>query len=199
MKLASTPPPARAEPTAWTHVQLGKLYFNHGRYRRTPSASSASPLRIFPNYAYGLDALAAGAGGARPPTARRSRPSGRRSTAIPLPQYVGALGDLYRVTGQPRARAAAVRADRRDREAAARERRPHRPRDRALPGRPRDRAAARARPRAGRPRRAARRSTATTCSAGRSPGTAIAPRRSPTRSARSASARRTRSSSSTAG
>ena len=178
MKLAIDAATGAAEPTAWTHVQLGKLYFNHGRDRRrrarvplrargssrtTPTASTRSPQ------------AQAARGHA---TRRRSRSSGRPSTLIPLPQYVAALGDLYRVTGHPRARAPAVRADRRDREAAARERRPHRPRDRALPGRPRD---PRCSTRSTAPASAApsgRRSTATTCSAGRSRGTASAPRRS---------------------
>ena len=116
-------------------------------------------------------------GRARTLPRRRSRLERQAVDAIPLPQYVAALGDLYRVTGRPRARAAPVRADRRDRAAAARERRPDRPRDRALPGRPRDRAPARARARAARPAPSGPRSTATTCSPGRSRGTAAAPRR----------------------
>src|SRR5262249_27767179 len=33
MKLAVDAATGAKEPTAWTHVQLGKLFFNHGRYR----------------------------------------------------------------------------------------------------------------------------------------------------------------------
>ena len=61
MKLAIDAASGAAEPTAWTHVQLGKLYFGHGRIAAERQAVDA----------------------------------------IPLPQYVAALGDLYRVTGRP--------------------------------------------------------------------------------------------------
>ena len=87
MKLAIDAATGTAEPTAWTHVQLGKLYFNHGRSPR-PSASSGFANAVYPRYAYGLDALAA-AQAARGQLARRDRArarGGRRS--IPLPQYV---------------------------------------------------------------------------------------------------------------
>ena len=74
---------------------------------------------------------------------------------IPLPQYVAQLGDLYRVDGQAAAGAQAVRADRRDRAAARRERRQDRPRDGAVRRRPRHPPARRARARPHGPRRAA--------------------------------------------
>ena len=108
MKLAVDAATGSAEPTAWTHVQLGKLYFDHGRIA-PPSASTASRSRVFPGYAYALDALAQVLGGAGPVPAGDRAPSAQAVDAIPLPQYVATLGDLYRVTGQPRARAAAVR------------------------------------------------------------------------------------------
>ena len=99
MKLAVDAATDTAEPTAWTQVQLGKLYFNHGRYRaaeREFLAANAS----FPNYAYALDALAtAEAALGRMQSAIASE---RRAVdLIPLPQYVATLGDLYRVTGHP--------------------------------------------------------------------------------------------------
>jgi tetratricopeptide (TPR) repeat protein len=87
-----------AEPTAWTHVQLGKLYFNHGRYGAAEREYRFA-LRVFPGYAYGLDALAQvlGAQGRY----RQAIAAERQAVdAIPLPQYVAALGDLYRVTGR---------------------------------------------------------------------------------------------------
>ncbi len=99
MKLAVDAATSTTEPNAWTHVQLGKLYFSHGRY-----ADAETEYRIanavFPNYAYGLDALAqVEAAQGR----YRQAITHERSAVelIPLPQYVGALGDLYRATGRP--------------------------------------------------------------------------------------------------
>src|SRR5205814_3885706 len=57
MRLAVDAATGTAEPTAWTHVQLGKLYFNHGRYALAQREYRLANT-IFPNYAYGLDALA---------------------------------------------------------------------------------------------------------------------------------------------
>jgi tetratricopeptide (TPR) repeat protein len=99
MKLAVDAATDEAEPTAWTHVQLGKLYFNHGRY-----AAAAHEYRLglaaFPEYAYGLDALAQAE--AALGHVRRAIALERQAVdLIPLPQYVGALGDLYRATGRP--------------------------------------------------------------------------------------------------
>jgi tetratricopeptide (TPR) repeat protein len=98
MKLAVDAATGAAEPTAWTHVQLGKLYFNHGRYGAAEREYRFA-LRVFPGYAYGLDALAQvlGAQGRY----RQAIAAERQAVdAIPLPQYVAALGDLYRVTGR---------------------------------------------------------------------------------------------------
>ena len=98
MKLAVDAATGAAEPTAWTHVQLGKLYFNHGRYREAEREYRLA-LDVFPGYAYGLDALAQvlGAQGRY----RQAIAAEREAVdAIPLPQYVAALGDLYRVTGR---------------------------------------------------------------------------------------------------
>ena len=99
MKLAVDAATDTKEPLAWTHVQLGKLYFGHGRYVDAAREETLA-LGIFPGYAYGLDALA-----------QTRAAEGRYATAIslerqavdaiPLPQYVSFLGDLYRVTGRP--------------------------------------------------------------------------------------------------
>ena len=99
MKLAVDAATDTAEPTAWTHVQLGKLYFNHGRY-----ADAVREYRLanfaFPSYAYGLDALAQAE--AALGNYRRAIVLERQAVdLIPLPQYAAALGDLYRVTGHP--------------------------------------------------------------------------------------------------
>jgi tetratricopeptide (TPR) repeat protein len=99
MKLAIDAAAGTAEPTAWTHVQLGKLYLNHGRY-----AAAERELRfanaVYPRYAYGLDALAA-AQAARGKL-RAAISSERAAVELnPLPQYVAALGDLYAAAGRP--------------------------------------------------------------------------------------------------
>ena len=98
MKLAVDAATGGAEPTAWTHVQLGKLYANHGRHRAAEREYRVA-LQAFPGYAYALDALAQvlGATGRY----RQAIAAERQAVdAIPLPQYVATLGDLYRVTGR---------------------------------------------------------------------------------------------------
>jgi len=99
MRLAIDAATDAAEPTAWTHVQLGKLYFNHGRYAAAEREDRIA-LRTFPGYAYGLDALAqVEAARGRYPTAITAEREA--VTTIPLPQYVAYLGDLYQVTAHP--------------------------------------------------------------------------------------------------
>src|SRR5262249_47583609 len=69
MRLAIAAATATTEPTAWTHVQLGKLYFNHGRLRDAEREFRFA-VAVYPRYAYGLDALAAAqAAGGRLPAA----------------------------------------------------------------------------------------------------------------------------------
>jgi len=101
MKLAVDAATGAAEPAAWTHVQLGKLYFGHGRIADAEREYRLA-LQVFPGYAYGLDALAQ-ALAARGAYAEAIAAERRAVEAIPLPQYVGALGDLYRITGRPAA------------------------------------------------------------------------------------------------
>jgi tetratricopeptide (TPR) repeat protein len=99
MRLAVDAATGGAEPTAWTHVQLGKLYWSHGRLALAEHQYRFA-LFVFPGYAYGLDALAQVV--AAKGDYRRAIALERRAVdAIPLPQYVAALGDLYRVTGRP--------------------------------------------------------------------------------------------------
>jgi tetratricopeptide (TPR) repeat protein len=101
MKLAVDAATDTLEPTAWTHIQLGKLYFNHGRY-----AAALREYRIanqtLPNYAYGLDAMAQ-VEAALGHNARAVALERQAVALIPLPQYVALLGDLLRVTGHPAA------------------------------------------------------------------------------------------------
>jgi tetratricopeptide (TPR) repeat protein len=99
MKLAVDAASGAAEPTAWTHVQLGKLYWNHGRLDLAEREYRFA-LRVFPGYAYGLDALAQVVA-AKGEYSQAIAIERRAVDAIPLPQYVTVLGDLYRVTGHP--------------------------------------------------------------------------------------------------
>jgi tetratricopeptide (TPR) repeat protein len=98
MRLAIDAATATTEPTAWTHVQLGKLYFNHGRIAEAKREFEFA-LRIFPSYAYGLDALAL-ADAAQGRLATAIADEQRAVDIVPLPQYVATLGDLYRITGR---------------------------------------------------------------------------------------------------
>jgi tetratricopeptide (TPR) repeat protein len=99
MKLAIDAATDTKEPLAWTHVQLGKLYFNHGRYDLAVKQQTLA-LRIFPLYPYGLDALAQSEA-ALGHYSRAIRLERAAVDRIPLPQYVGFLGDLYKVSGHP--------------------------------------------------------------------------------------------------
>ncbi len=99
MRLAIDAAAGEAEPLAWTHVQLGKLAFNHGHYTEAARAERLA-LDVFPGYPYGLDALAQAE--AALGHYRRAIALEREAVdAIPLPQYVAFLGDLYRATGRP--------------------------------------------------------------------------------------------------
>jgi tetratricopeptide (TPR) repeat protein len=86
------------EAGAWTRSQLGLLYLSTGRARLAARTIHAA-LELFPNYYLALDAMAqaqASLGHLR--TAIEFEQSAVER--IPLPQYVGFLGDLYHVTGQ---------------------------------------------------------------------------------------------------
>ena len=99
MKLALNAAAGQDEAEAWTHVQLGKIYFSVGRFAAA-GAEDRRALQVFPDYAYALDALArveAARGRYRAAIAREQEAVNR----IPLPQYVSTLGDLYRATGHP--------------------------------------------------------------------------------------------------
>ena len=66
-------------------------------------------LAAFPGYVYALDALAQ-VEAARGHIAKAISLESRAVDEIPLPQFVGLLGDLYRSDGRPAPRAAAVPA-----------------------------------------------------------------------------------------
>jgi tetratricopeptide (TPR) repeat protein len=98
MELALSAAGGTPEPTAWTHVELGKLHLGLGRLERADRHFRAA-LAAFLDYPYALDGLA------RAEAARgRFRPAialARRAVElVPLPQLAGTLADLYRATGQ---------------------------------------------------------------------------------------------------
>ncbi len=85
------------EPLAWTSVQLGKLYWSMGRVQ-SAQREYRRALAAFPGYVYALDALAQ-VEAARGQYAHAISLERRAVDKIPLPQFVTALGDFYRVTG----------------------------------------------------------------------------------------------------
>ena len=98
MRLAIDAANGQPEPMAWTRVQLGKLYWNGGR----PAAAERlyrEALAVFPGYVYALDQLAL-VEAAKGRTAQAIALERRAVDRIPLPQFVGTLGDLYASRGQ---------------------------------------------------------------------------------------------------
>jgi tetratricopeptide (TPR) repeat protein len=105
MRLAGTAAIGQPEPTAWVHVQLGKLDWSRGLYDAA-AAEYRAALRTFPGYVYALDTLAQVAA-ATGHLQRAIALEQRAAQTIPLPQFVGLLGDLESAAGH---RAAAKRA-----------------------------------------------------------------------------------------
>ena len=100
MQLAVDAATSEPEPTAWTHWQLGKLYWSAGRIDAAAHEYRAA-LAAFPGYVYALDALAQ-VEAARGHIAKAISLERRAVDEIPLPQFVGLLGDLYRSAAGPR-------------------------------------------------------------------------------------------------
>ena len=101
MQLAVEAAADQPESTAWTHVQLGKLYWSIGRL--TPAAQQyRMALMAFPGYVYALDALAQ-VQAARGHTRAAIVLENDAVNTMPLPQFVAVLGDLYRSRGALRA------------------------------------------------------------------------------------------------
>ena len=177
-------------------MQLGKLELGRGRLGLA-TAHLRSALRTLPGYVYALDALAQ-VELARGRLALATRLERRAVDTIPLPQFVGLYGDLLAATGHDGAariqysteegirRLLAANGVRTDLETALFDVDHGDPPARLARRSPAAHSAS------------GRRSTATTCSRGRSPATAAAARRSTTRGSRSVSARATPRSSSTA-
>jgi tetratricopeptide (TPR) repeat protein len=100
MRLAGDAATSEPEATAWTRWQLGKLYWSAGRLDAAEHQYRAA-LAAFPGYVYALDALAQveAAHGQLDKAISLER---RAVDDIPLPQFVGFLGDLYRARGDTR-------------------------------------------------------------------------------------------------
>src|SRR5206468_769131 len=103
MRLALDAAAGEPEATAWTSVQLGKIYWSTGRLAAAGTLYRAA-LERFPGYVYAFDALAQ-VEAARGHLRRAIALEHRAVDTIPLPQFVSALGDMYRVAGNdPEAR-----------------------------------------------------------------------------------------------
>jgi tetratricopeptide (TPR) repeat protein len=92
MQLALDAAGGQPESTAWVEVELGKLEFGRGRMDAADRHYHAA-LSIFPGYVYALEQRAR-VEAARGRLDRAVALARRASDAIPLPQFVGLLGDL---------------------------------------------------------------------------------------------------------
>ena len=101
MQLAVTAAVDAPEASAWTHVQLGKLYWAHGQFAPAAFEFHAA-LAYFPGYVYAYDALAQ-VEWARGRHMRAIALEQHAVDTIPLPQFVGSLGDMLRLSGKTRA------------------------------------------------------------------------------------------------
>lgn len=97
MRLAIDAAVGQSEALAWTHTQLGKLFWSQGR-AAAAATEYRSALAGRRGYVYALDGLAQ-VEAARGRLQRAIRLERRAVDAMPLPQFVGTLGDLYRVAG----------------------------------------------------------------------------------------------------
>jgi tetratricopeptide (TPR) repeat protein len=100
MELALDAAGGQAEPNAWTNVELAKLHFGQGRLAAAEHHFRAA-LHAFPGYVCALDGLArVEAAQGRP---QRGIALARQAVdTVPLPQLVGTLGDLLRLSGRER-------------------------------------------------------------------------------------------------
>jgi tetratricopeptide (TPR) repeat protein len=98
MRLAVQAAGARSEPAAWTHVQLGKLHFSRGELG-VAEREFRRALFALPGYVAALDALAR-VEAARGRHGRAIELARQAAEAVPLPEFVTTLGDLYWATGR---------------------------------------------------------------------------------------------------
>ena len=103
MKLALDSAGGAPEPTAWVHHELAKLYFAKGDLRRAEQHDRAA-LASFHGYPYAYDGLAR-VSAARGRFDRAIALEQRAASTVPLPQFVGELGDLLQRAGRDEAAA----------------------------------------------------------------------------------------------
>jgi tetratricopeptide (TPR) repeat protein len=97
MRLAVDASADQPESTAWTRVQLGKLYWSVGDLGAA-AREYRNALAALPGYPYAFDALAQ-VEAARGHLGKALALEAHAVAAIPLPQFVSQLGDLYRARG----------------------------------------------------------------------------------------------------
>jgi tetratricopeptide (TPR) repeat protein len=98
MRLAVQAAGARSEPAAWTHVELGKLHFGRGELGPA-TREFRHALFALPGYGYALEALAR-VEAAQRRYGRAIELARQAAEAVPLPEFVTTLGDLYWATGR---------------------------------------------------------------------------------------------------
>ena len=101
MRLAVDAAEGQPEPFAWSAVQVAKLFWARGGLAAAESWYREA-LRVVPSYPYALDGLAQ-IEAARGRLARATALERRAAEAVPQPQFVTMLGDLYAVSGRPAA------------------------------------------------------------------------------------------------
>ena len=99
MRLAVDAASGEPEALAWSHTQLGKLFWAHGKLGAAAHEYQTA-LRVRPHYVSALDALAQ-VEAARGRVTQALSLSRRAAELLPLPQYVANYGDLLRREGDP--------------------------------------------------------------------------------------------------
>ena len=100
MTLALDAAGGQPEPSAWANVELGKLYLARGDLR-VAERHFRGALELFPGYVYANDQLAR-VEAARGHFGNAIALERRVIDAVPLPQFVSELGDLYARAGRPK-------------------------------------------------------------------------------------------------
>ena len=103
MRLAVETAVPGSEAAAWTALHLGKLYASGGDHTSAERQFRIALAHV-PGYAAAFDGLAS-VEAARKRLSRAVAFERRAVAAVPLPQYVAALGDLLQRAGRPRAAA----------------------------------------------------------------------------------------------
>jgi tetratricopeptide (TPR) repeat protein len=97
MRLAIDAAAGQPEALAWSHTQLGKLFWTQGRIGEA-EREYRTALAVRPGYVYAFDGLAQ-VEAARGRLRRAVAYERRAVETIPLPQFVAALGDLQHLAG----------------------------------------------------------------------------------------------------